>query len=95
MNKDIIDVLKIYFKEVMKFAIFASISLFFIALVMAYIVIYVLKIETKIDIEVTGVVVGIITAVFIFVVDNKKLHSYDKILESNRKILKILFKNKI
>lgn len=75
-------------KESMKFAIMAVASFLVIGTSMMYIL---LKI-TNIDGEIIAILTGTVVAIFIAVVDFKRIHTTDKIAECNRRIFKKILK---
>jgi len=88
-NKSIKENIIIIFKESMKFALI-GVTLF---LVVGTSIAYILLEIVGMDIEVTGILTGIIAAILIVVVDHKRVHAHDKIVDCNRRIFgKILKK---
>ena len=73
-------------KESLKFALFATIIFIFLGFIFTYMILYVFKT----NIYISSVITGAIIAIIIFIADRKKIHSYEKILENNRKISNIL-----
>jgi len=80
--------IKIVWKESAKFALLGIVSLFSIGLLSGYILIYILKI----DMEISALISGTITAITIFIIDEKKIHSVRKINDAHSKIFKIIIK---
>lgn len=87
-NKSIKENIIIILKESMKFALMAVILFLVVGMSIAYILLYIVGM----DIEVTGILVGMITAILIVIVDHKKLHITDKIVECNRRIVRKFLK---
>ena len=86
------DYVIVILKESAKFALLGIVSLLSIGILLGYLFIEILKI----DINISGTIIGIITAVTIFVIDDKKLHSVSKIDDAHSKIFKrIVEKDKI
>lgn len=83
------DYLIILLKESAKFAMLGIVSLLSIVVLLGYLFIYMLKI----DADISGLILGIITAVTIFMIDHKKLHSVRKINEAHVKLFKRIIKN--
>ena len=82
------DYLIILFKESAKFALLGIVSLLSMTLLLGYLLVEILKI----DINISGVIIGIITAITIFIIDNKKIHSFDKINDAHVKLFKRIIK---
>lgn len=82
-EESIKDYLVIILKESMKFALFGIVSLFSIGLISIYILLDIVKV----DVDISGIIAGIIIVIFIVVVDQKKIHSSEKIADANRKML--------
>jgi len=78
----------IILKESMKFAIMGVISF----LVIGTSIMYILLKITNIDDEIIALLVGTIVAIFIVVVDIKKMHTTDKMAECNRRIFRKILK---
>lgn len=87
-NKSIKENIIIIFKESMKFALMAVILFLVVGMSIAYILLYIVGM----DIEVTGILAGMITAILIVIIDYKKLHTTDKIVECNRRIVRKFLK---
>ncbi len=81
------DYLIICFKEIIKFAIVGLISYLSIGSVSIYVLLEIFRV----DVETTVRITAIIVAITIVIIDDKKLHSRDKIYNANFKIMKIIF----
>ena len=76
----------------MKFALISTILFLIVGASMGYVLLNLFEI----NMEVAAILTGIIAALIIVIVDKKKIHSHDKIVECNRRIVgKILSKLKI
>lgn len=84
IGKNIIAMLK----ESVKFALVVTV----IFLVIGTSVAYILLEFVKTGVEVAGIFDGVATAILVFIVDYKKMHTTDKMAESNRRIFKKIFK---
>jgi hypothetical protein len=88
-NKSIKENVTIIFKESMKFALMGITLFLIVGTSMAYILLDIVGM----DIEVAEILTGIVVAILIVIVDSKKIHAHDKIVECttriSRKILKI------
>lgn len=82
------DCLITIWKESLKFALLGIVSLFSIGLLS----IWVLSELLKIDIEISAMIAGTITAIIIFIIDIKKIHSTNKIADANTKMTRIILK---
>lgn len=71
-------------KESLKFA-FVAITLFF---TVGILLLYLFIKFTEIDMEIVAILTGAIVAVLIVVVDMKKTHTSDKMVECNRRIIR-------
>lgn len=87
-NNSIKDDIIIVIKESMKFALVGVTLL----LVVGTSLLYIFLKFTRIDMEIAAMLTGIIVAIFIVVADEKKIHSNNKILECNRRIIKKVLK---
>lgn len=70
-------------KETLKFALVALAIMWTLGALMIYLFIFVLNFNP----DISALIAALITAILIFIVDEKKLHSYDKVHECNRKII--------
>jgi hypothetical protein len=84
IRDDIIAIIKVY----MKFALIAIILLFVVGTPLLYLFIK----FTKIDVEIAAMSTGVVVAILIVVIDEKKIHTNDKILEYNRRIIRKVLK---
>jgi hypothetical protein len=84
IGKDIITILK----ESMKFALVGVILFLVVGTSIAYILLEIVGM----GIEATGILACTVTAIFIVVVDDKKMHTTDKIAECNRRIFRKILK---
>lgn len=82
-NSSIKDNIIIILKESMKFALIGIILITIVGTLLVYMLIEYIGIET----EKAAILSGIITAILIVVIDEKKIHTVNKITECNRKIL--------
>lgn len=82
-NISIKDDMIIIIKESIKFAL-VGIILFF---VVGTSLLYVFLKFTQIDAKIAAMLTGFFVAIFIVVVDIKKIHTHDKIVECNRRII--------
>ena len=87
-NKSIRENIIIILKESMKFALIGVTLFLVVGMSIAYILLEIIGM----DIEMTGILTGIITAVLIVVVDDKKIHAHNKIVECNRRIFRKILK---
>jgi len=53
---------------------------------------YILLEFAKIDMEIAAILTGVVVAVLIVIIDMKKIHAHDKIVECNRRIIKKVLK---
>ncbi len=84
MNSSIKDDIIVIIKESIKFALFA-ITLF---LVVGTSLLYIFIKFTDIDTEIAALLTGVVVAIFIVIIDMKKIHTNEKIIECNRRIVK-------
>lgn len=89
-NTSIKDEIIIVIKESLKFAFVAIIVFFVVGTLLLYLFIKFAKIDVGIAASLTGVIV----AILIVVIDDKKIHVNDKIIESNRRIIRKVLKYK-
>ena len=87
-NKSIRENIIIILKESMKFALIGVTLFLVVGMSIAYILLEIIGM----DVEVTGILTGIITAVLIVVIDDKKIHAHNKIVECNRRIFRKILK---
>lgn len=84
IKDDIIAVIK----ESIKFASVAIILLFVVGIPLLYLFIK----FTELDIWMTAMLTGVIVAILIVVIDEKKIHANDKVVECNRRIIRKVLK---
>lgn len=87
-DRSIKDDVIIIIKESMKFALVGVTLL----LVVGTSLLYILLKFTEIDIEVAAMLAGFVVAILIVIVDTKKIHVHDKIVECNRRIIRKVLK---
>lgn len=87
-NKSIKENIVILLKESMKFALISVVIFLVVGTSMAYILLYIIGM----DVEMTGLLTGVVVAILIVVVDHKKTHIHDKIVECNRRIARKILK---
>jgi putative flippase GtrA len=75
-------------KELIKFALVAIILLLAIGTSLLYLFIK----FTKLDVEIAATLAGIVVAIFIVFIDDKKIHTVDKITECNMRIIRKVLK---
>ena len=81
-NESIKDNIITILKESMKFALIGIVLFLIIGTLLFYIFLDILKIEM----EIAAMLIGIITAVLIVIIDDKKIHTVNKVAECNRRI---------
>lgn len=88
-NGPIKDDIIVIIEECIKFALLGITLFFVIGVSLLYLIIR----FTKIDQGIAATIIGVFVAIFIVIIDMKKVHSYDKIADSclriSRKILKL------
>lgn len=87
-DRSIKDDVIIIIKESMKFAL-VGITLL---LVVGTSLLYILLKFTEIDMEVAAILTGFVVAILIVIIDTKKIHVNDKIVECNRRIIRKVLK---
>lgn len=75
-------------KEYIKFAVVAVILLFMIGAPLLFL----FTTFTRIDKELAATLTGVVVAILIVVIEEKKIHTMDKIAECNRRIIRKIFK---
>lgn len=86
-KESIKDDIIIVIKESMKFALVGVTLLLLIGTSLLYISLEVFGMDT----EIASILIGFIVAILIVVVDDKKIHTVEKITECNRRIAKRIF----
>jgi ABC-type Fe3+-siderophore transport system permease subunit len=89
-NTSIKDEIIIIIKESLKFAIVAVIVFFVLGTPLLYLFIK----FAELDIGMAGFLTGAIVAILIVVIDEKKIHTNDKMVECNRRIIRKVLKYK-
>lgn len=87
-NRSIKDHMFIVIKESLKFALMGIIILSVVGTSLLYILLE----FTKLDKGIAAMLTGFIVAILIVIIDEKKIHSNDKIVECNRKIIRKVLK---
>jgi hypothetical protein len=75
-------------KECLKFSLVAIILLFVVGTPLLYL----LTKLTQIDVEIAVILTGVVVAILIVIVDQKKLHVNDKVVECNRRLIRKVLK---
>ncbi len=83
-NESIKKYIVIIIKESLKLALVAAALFFIVGISLGYI----LMVYLKIDMNIVTTLIAIIVSLSVVIVDDKRFHTYDKIIECNGKIVK-------
>lgn len=84
------DYLKAFLKESLKFALFAIILFLFFGPLFVYMILYVLHTDP----EISSLIAGVMIAVIIYIIDWKRFHFMDRMIDNNLKMWRLILKIK-